>query len=190
MPIRDAILETTLQLIAKQGISATSIQDIADASCCSKANVLYHFSHKEKLIDEALAPTLAATAELISRARHRGLTTVSERQVFTEELVDLLIEHRRGIHTVITHPYLSDVIPALSTARTLMSAMAELVSAGATGEHDRIRFGIAVAGVTYALVSTEILQLETVGPEELKVFLTAALQDMVLNGAEPPVGVS
>ena len=102
----------------------------------------------------------------------------------------MLIEHRRGIHTVITHPYLGDSIPALGAARTLMAAMAELVTGSATGELDRIRFGIAVAGVTYALVSTEILELETLGPDELKIFLTEALQDIVLHSAEPRAGVS
>jgi hypothetical protein len=47
-----------------------------------------------------------------------------------------------------------------------------------------------VAGVTYALVSTEILELETLGPDELKIFLTEALQDIVLHSAEPRAGVS
>lgn len=185
MPIRDVILESTLQLVAKRGISATSLQDIADASSCSKANVLYHFSHKEHLIDVALAPALSATAELIARSEARGLNDDDNRRAFTEELVELLIEHRRGIHTVITHPYLGDSIPALGTARALMSRMAELVSDNATGEHDRMRFGIAVAGVTYALVSTEILDIETLGEEDLKALLTRALQDIVLHGANP-----
>jgi TetR/AcrR family transcriptional regulator len=190
VPIRDVILETTLHLIAKRGISATSLQDIADASACSKANVLYHFSHKEQLIDEALAPTLSAAAGFIARAESRGLRSVDDRRAFTEGLVEMLIEHRRGIHTVITHPYLGDSIPALGAARTLMAAMAELVTGSATGELDRIRFGIAVAGVTYALVSTEILELETLGPDELKVFLTEALQDIVLHSAAPQAGVN
>jgi AcrR family transcriptional regulator len=190
VPSRDVILETTLQLIGKHGISATSIQDIADSSSCSKANVLYHFSHKEQLVDEALASTLHATANFIARFEDRGLVSVEDRRAFTEGLVELLIEHRRGIHTVITHPYLGDSIPALVTARDLMARMAGVVAGSAAEELDRIRFGIAVAGVTYALVSTEILELDTLGPEELKVFLTEALQGMVLPAAGPPVGVS
>jgi AcrR family transcriptional regulator len=187
VPIRDVILETTLQLIAKRGISATSVQDIADASSCSKANVLYHFSHKEQLIDEALAPALAATAALIASTEQRGLNSDTERLAFTEGLVDLLIEHRQGIHTVITHPYLGESIPALATARELMARMAELVSDHSTGEQDRVRFGIAVAGVTYALVSTEILELETLAPDDLKAVLTEALQDIVLHRPQAAV---
>jgi AcrR family transcriptional regulator len=190
VPIRDVILETTLQLIAKSGISATSVQDIAAASSCSKANVLYHFSHKEQLIDQSLAGTLTATAHFINRFENRGLVSVDNRREFTEGLVDLLVEYRRGIHIVITHPYLGDSIPALATARELMARMANIVAGSATSELDRIRFGIAVAGVTYALVSTEILELATLGPTELKAFLTEALQDMVLHSAGPTLGVS
>jgi predicted Zn-dependent protease len=91
---------------------------------------------------------------------------------------------------VITHPYLGDSIPALATARELMARMANIVAGSATSELDRIRFGIAVAGVTYALVSTEILELATLGPTELKAFLTEALHDMVLHSAGPTLGVS
>jgi len=190
VPIRDVILGTTLQLIAKHGISATSLQDIAAASSCSKANVLYHFSHKEHLIDEALASTLSATAQFIGRFEGQGIATLDDRRDFIEELVDLLIAHRRGIHTVITHPYLGDSIPALATARELMTRMANVVAGSATSELDRIRFGIAIAGVTYALVTTEILELATLGPTELKTFLTEALHDMVLHSAGPQVVVS
>lgn len=190
MPTRDLILQTTLQLVAKHGISATSVQDIAAASSCSKANVLYHFSHKEELINEALAGTLGATAQFIDRFENRGLVGVEDRKDFTEGLVDLLVEHRRGIHIVITHPYLGPSISALATARELMARMANIVAGSATSELDRIRFGIAVAGVTYALVSTEILELATLGSTELKAFLTEALQDMVLHAAGPQLGVS
>jgi len=38
-------------------------------------------------------------------------------------------------------------------------------------------------------VSTEILELATLGPTELKAFLTEALQDMVLHSAGPTLGV-
>jgi hypothetical protein len=95
--------------------------------------------------------------------------------------VGVLIEHRRAIHTVITHPYLVGSIPALDQANTLMAGLAELVSEHTPGEHERMRFGIALAGVTYALVSTELLGIGTLDEKELKTSLTEALQDIVLH---------
>lgn len=181
MPLRDRILETSLDLIASRGIAATSVQDIADACECAKASVLYHFSHKEQLIDEALRPALEAIGTLLGEAQKRGLHSLDAKFSFTEALVEILIEHRRAIHLVITHPYLVDSIPALEQAHTLMAGLAELVSDHTAGEHERMRFGIALAGVTYALVSTELLGIGTLNEADLKISLTQALQDIVLN---------
>lgn len=189
MPLRNRILETTLDLIARRGIAATSVQDIADASSCAKASVLYHFSHKEELIDEALRPALAAISTLLAEAANRGLGNREAKLAFTEALVDILIEHRRAIHTVITHPYLVDAIPALEQAHTLMAGLAELVSDHTAGEHERMRFGIALAGVTYALVSTELLGIGTLNDNDLKSSLTSALQDIVLHDKPAASGV-
>jgi len=190
VPLRDRILETTLELLAKRGISATSVQDIADASGCAKASVLYHFSHKEQLIDEALRPALTAVAALLQEATERGLTSLEAQRIFTEDLVGVLIEHRKAIHTVITHPYLVDSIPALEQANTLMAGLAELVSNHTKGEHERMRFGIALAGVTYALVSTELLGIGTLDETELTRSLTSALQDIVLHPNAAPSDVA
>ena len=87
MSVRDQILQATLDLCARRGIAATSLQDIADASNCSKANVVYHFSHKEELIDEALTPSLVATEKLIEAATQQGLATDSDRVSFAQKLV-------------------------------------------------------------------------------------------------------
>ena len=181
MSLRERILETTLDLVATRGIAATSVQDIADASSCAKASVLYHFSHKEQLIDEALQPALEAITNLLENATRRGLTSADAQEVFTKDLVEVLVEHRRAIHTVITHPYLVDSIPALGQAHTLMAGLAELVSTHTPGEHERMRFGIALAGVTYALVSTELLGIGTLDQAELTASLTSALHDIVLG---------
>lgn len=188
MSLRDQILETTLGLIARRGIAATSVQDIADACLCSKATVLYHFSHKELLVDEALRPGLAAVAQLVESTTERGLENAAAKLDFAQALVGVLLEQRLAIHTIITHPYLVDSIPALAQAQALMARLAELVSDQAEGDYEGIRFGIALAGVTYALVSTELLGLNTMAEEDLRTLLTSVLRDMVLPGAATPSG--
>jgi AcrR family transcriptional regulator len=84
--VRDQILQATLDLCARRGIDATSLQDIADASNCSKANVVYHFSHKEELISEALTPALDATVD------EEELT-----EMLTDAVTTMLMRHQ---HTV------------------------------------------------------------------------------------------
>ena len=181
MSVRNQILQATLDLCARRGIAATSLQDIADASNCSKANVVYHFSHKEELIDEALTPSLVATEKLIEAATQQGLATDGDRVSFAQTLVELLVNHRLATHIVITHPYFVDSVPGLKKAQSLMERLADLVSQYSEGEYDRRRFGIVISGVTYTLVSANILELQSVPEEELREMLTSAVSSMVMG---------
>lgn len=181
MSVRDQILQATLELCATRGIAATSLQDIADASDCSKANVLYHFSHKEELINEALAPSLVATEELVSAAETNGLGSAEDRVAFARALVTVLVAHRLATHIVITHPYLVDSIPALKKAQMLMARLADLVSQYSSGEYDRLRFGVVISGVTYTLVSATILEIQSLPEAELTEMLTSVVSAMVMG---------
>ena len=181
MSVRDQILQSTLELCAKRGIAATSLQDIADASNCSKANVVYHFAHKEELINEALAPSIVATQELVSSAESQGLGSERDRITFARSLVELLVTHRLATHIVITHPYFVDSIPALDTAQALMARMADLVAHYSTSEVDRLRFGVVISGVTYTLVSATILEIQSMPENHLTEMLTAVVTSMLMD---------
>ena len=181
--VRDLILQTTLGLCATRGIAATSLQDIADASGCSKANVVYHFSHKEELLDEALAPSLRATEDLVGSTELAGLGSEGERIIFATQLVDLLVTHRLATHIVITHPYFVDSIPALNKAQTLMGRMADLVTQYSAGDYDRLRFGVVISGVTYTLVSASILAINSMPQAELQKMLTSVVSSMVMGSS-------
>ena len=186
MSVREQILQATLDLCARRGIAATSLQDIADASNCSKANVVYHFSHKEELLNEALAPSLEATEKLVAATTAQGLGTDSDRVAFAQDLVELLVSHRLATHIVITHPYFVESIPALKKAQALMGQMADLVTQYSSGEYDRLRFGIVISGVTYTLVTASILELQSVPEGELTTMLTSVVTSMVMSA---PMGV-
>jgi len=45
-------------------------------------------------------------------------------------------------------------------------------------EYERLRFGVAVSGATYALVSAGQLGVERVPDEQLRPLLTSVVQDM------------
>ncbi len=181
MSVREQILQATLDLCARRGIAATSLQDIADVSNCSKANVVYHFSHKEELINEALAPSLEATEKIVAATTTLGLGTDAGRVAFARDLVELLVSHRLATHIVITHPYFVDSVPALKKAQALMGQMADLVTHYSSGEYDRLRFGIVISGVTYTLVSASILELQSVPEDELTTMLTSVVSSMVMS---------
>jgi AcrR family transcriptional regulator len=51
---RRSVLDAAIVTLAKHGLSATSIQDIADAAGLSKGAVHYHFESKDELLQQVL----------------------------------------------------------------------------------------------------------------------------------------
>jgi len=168
---RDDILSTALERFAHQGIAATSVQDIADHSSSSKANVLYHFTSKEQLVDSALHSALGDLEEMVAGAEKTGLSLPTDRSGFINNFVDFLLAHRMAVQIIVTHPYLVDSIPALRSAQELMSRLATLLAEHTADESELLLFGIAVSGATYALVSGGILGFDPMDTTELRPLL-------------------
>ena len=51
---REHVLDAAIAVLAKKGITGTSVQDIADAAGLSKGAVHYHFESKEELLERVL----------------------------------------------------------------------------------------------------------------------------------------
>jgi len=181
---RDEILSAALERFALQGIAATSLQDIAAHSDTSKANVLYHFGSKENLISEALAPTLSALEHIVEAAETAGISGATAQAAFIETFVEFLIGHRLAIHTVVTHPYLVASVPSLHTAQNWMGRMAQLVTSHMDDEHERLRFGVAISGATYALVSAGMLGVAPLADDALPGLLREVLIGMLQQNPE------
>lgn len=180
MSHHDHILQVALERFAHQGIAQTTIQDVADHAGSSKANVLYHFRNKNHLVDVALTPALDALASLLKRAGASALHNAEARRLFIDSFVDFLITHRLATHIIVAHPYLAEQSESLGRAHELMARMAEMVSEMTLGEEDRLRFGIAVSGATYALVSSGILGVPGLDDEAARHGLRDVLGQMLL----------
>ena len=181
MSQRETILQVALRRFAHQGIAATTIQDVADHAHVAKASVLYHFSSKAELVNHALTPSLDALEVLISGMEDHTPGSPRMREDFIRSFVDFLVDHRLATHVVVSHPYLTDDISSLGRAQVMMGRMAQAVSEQTTGETDRLRFGVAVSGATYALVSSGMLGIETLDEENLREGLHTVLSDMMLS---------
>lgn len=178
MSAHDHIQQVALERFALRGIDATTIQDIADTAEVSKASVLYHFSSKEQLVDSVLDHALTDLESLVSSLTSTPLDSAEARSEFLDRFVDFLITHRLASHIVVSHPYLAGQIESLRRASTLMAALAEHLSQAGLAEYERLRFGVAVSGATYALVSAGQLGVERVPDDQLRPLLTSVVQDM------------
>lgn len=178
---RERILEVALNRFAQHGIAATSLQDVADHAQVSKANVLYHFGSKDQLVDHALEPALSALSSLLDTMDQKGVRESETRRAFVPIFVDFLLEHRQATHVVVSHPYLSADIPSLARAQQLMARMAMTVSQQTAGDLDRLRFGVAVSGATYALVSSGQLGVENLDTDTLRAGLRDVINSMLIT---------
>ena len=180
MSHRVQILDSALERFALDGFLATSVQHIADDAGVSKATVMYHFTSKEDLLQHAITPALDELAKLIDAVGDEdSLADTSGRAAFVDAFVPFLITNRLGIHIIVTHAHLAHSHPALIRALTLMSRLADIVERSSTSPIDALRFGVALSGATYALVSETLLGMDKLDPAELEAGLKAVLAEML-----------
>ena len=98
--IRRQLLDQATRLFAAQGYERTSIQDIAEASGCSKAAVLYHWPGKADLFADAVRPAIADLTDLVTDLR--AVQSEQRRDRGLSALVDLTLRHRI-LSAVLTH---------------------------------------------------------------------------------------
>ena len=67
-PGRSGILSAATGLFAVQGVSGTSLQQIAEAAGVTKAAVYHHFPTKDDVVAAVLAPALEALREIVRTA--------------------------------------------------------------------------------------------------------------------------
>lgn len=180
MSHRDQILQSALERFALDGFLATSVQHIADDAGVSKATVLYHFDSKDDLLQHAITPALDEFDKLLDGiGEGESLRDPANRQAFVDAFVPFLISNRLGIHIIVTHAHLSHSHPALIRAMALMSRIADIVERSSSSPIDALRFGVALSGATYSLVSETLLGMKKLDVEELTQGLTSVLSEML-----------
>lgn len=162
MSVREQILQATLDLCARRGIAATSLQDIADASNCSKANVVYHFSHKEELIDAALGSTrpIIVLSALTMAALHFAVWAWNPRWLAPLSLGALIVQIV-SLGSVVPIEILPGFYQAISGATPLGWTTDALIASLAGGEISRVIIALvslAVLTVVAYILSALILR--------------------------------
>lgn len=180
MSHRDLILSHALTRFAMEGFGSTSIQDIATDAGVSKATVLYHFTSKEDLLTAALTPTLEAFERVLNLIpSDHELGHPSTVHSFVDAFVPFLLTHRLGVHLIVTHAHTAHSHPALAQAMDLMSRIAGIVEKSSSSPLDALRFGVALSGATYSLVSETLLGMNKMDPAELEYGLTTVLSEIL-----------
>ncbi len=166
MATSDELRAIALDAFASSGYLGTSLQQIADRAGVSKASVLYHFASKEALLEAALTPAVDRLAVLIDELDGLGRGRRA-RAAFLERFVDLLLEHRAAVYIFVNQSGAIEDTAIIQRAGMLVRRIANYFAENVDSLDEQMRFGIALGGAAYLLVSMERFGAESVPSDEL-----------------------
>jgi len=154
------IIEAALGLFAEHGISGTSLQMIADAIGVTKAAVYHQFKTKEEIVvaaaeAELLRVEAALNAAEAEKSRSRA------REVLLERAVDLAIERRRKVSTLLTDPVVVRIFAKREPFRELMGRLSVLLIGGdGGGAEARVPAAMLLAAISGAVMHPLVANLD------------------------------
>lgn len=167
-----------LEEFATSGYAGTSLHRIADLAGLSKSSVLYHYASKDALLEAAVSPAIERMDEILVSMATKPVTKAS-RTRFISDFVDFLLEHRLEVHLFINQgPSLVDVA-VIDRANELVQRLAEFFASTNMITEHRMRFGIALGGAAYLLVSQQVMGMEVAPYEETRSALVTILRELL-----------
>ena len=174
----DELRSIALTEFATAGYAGTSLHRIADIAGLSKSSVLYHYASKDALLEAAVQPAIERMSGILESMAARPVTRAS-REDFIAEFVDFLLEHRLEVHLFINQgPSLVDV-PVVDRANELVLRLAEFFGTAASTTEHRMRFGVALGGAAYMLVTQQAMGLDSAPKDETRTSLITILGELL-----------
>ena len=152
MSTREELRLIALTEFSNSGYIGTSLQRIAEIAGVSKSSVLYHFSSKEALLDEGLAPAIERMQGILDRTKGVPFS-VERRDAFIVEFVDFLLESRLEVNLFLNHGQSLEDVPVIDRANALVGRLADYFSSATTSTEGVMRFGMALGGAAFILSS-------------------------------------
>ncbi|HXR43234.1 MAG TPA: TetR/AcrR family transcriptional regulator [Pseudolysinimonas sp.] len=178
MATPDELRTIALDAFASSGYLGTSLQQIADKAGVSKASVLYHFASKEALLESALTPAIDQLAVLIDELDGLGGGREA-RAAFLARFVDLLLLHRAALYVFVNQSGAIEDTAVIQRAGALVQRIAAYFAAHVDSVEEKTRFGVALGGATYLLVSMDRFGAETPPDDVLRPALVRVLGELI-----------
>ena len=90
---RQAIIDAAARVFRDKGYESATLAEIASSLDITRSAVLHHFDSKQALLQEVIAPMMAAVDDLLDRREAAGRLTARTRRPFLVELVDVICDH-------------------------------------------------------------------------------------------------
>lgn len=150
-PARRRTIDVALELFARHGVGGTSLQMIADELGVTKAAVYHQFRTKDDIVLAAAEAELAKLVPIIEAAE-RERSTRRQREVLLAGMVDLAVEGRRTVGSILRDPVVVASFGHHDTFRDLMRRLRHLLADDDHGPEARVRPAMLVAAISGAVL--------------------------------------
>lgn len=156
------VVAAALELFAEHGVSATSLQMIADAIGVTKAAVYHQFPTKDEIVLAAAEQELARLEEALDVAEQAAAAGSREQglEVLLAEVVDLAVARRRMVSIMQNDPVMARFLADHEPFEAIMTRMYRLVVGDDAAASDRIPAAMLSAAIGGAVMHPLVVDLD------------------------------
>jgi AcrR family transcriptional regulator len=153
------IITTALALFARHGVGGTSLQMIADEIGVTKAAIYHQYKTKDEIILAAAEAELAMLEAVIDAAE-REPSRKRARDVLIAGIVDLAVDRRRKVSSIVSDPVIVGFFTEHETFRSVMHRLRRLLIGDEAGPEARVRTAMFIAATSGAVIHPFVVDLD------------------------------
>jgi AcrR family transcriptional regulator len=153
------VITAALDLFARHGVGGTSLQMIADKIGVTKAAVYHQYKTKDEIVLAAAEAELARL-EAVIEAAERERSRTRARDALITGIVDLAVDGRRTVRTILSDPVIVGFFAEHETHRDVMHRLRRLLIGDGAGPEARVRTAMLVAAISGAVMHPFVLDLD------------------------------
>jgi AcrR family transcriptional regulator len=153
------IMAAALELFTEHGVSATSLQMIADSIGVTKAAVYHQFKTKEELVLAAAEVDLMGLQTALDAAEAQEHLPEARVEVL-RRVIDLAVERRRMVGAFQRDPVMVRFLAEHEPFRQLMERLYTVLTGGDPGPEARVRAAMFSAAIGGAVMHPLVVDLD------------------------------
>ncbi|CAI7973460.1 MULTISPECIES: TetR/AcrR family transcriptional regulator [unclassified Parafrankia] len=156
---RERLRATALELFTERGVSATSLQMIADAMGVTKAAVYHHYKSKDEIVLAVVRPALEQLMGLVRLAESRR-SRAAQVETMIVGLADLIIANRRLYALLQGDPTCTAILQRYPEFPTLGERLVALLAGPDPDPGSVVAAGMLLAGLRGAGSDPRVMVLD------------------------------
>ena len=153
------IIAAALDLFTRHGVGGTSLHMIADHIGVTKAAVYHQYKTKDEIIIAAAEAELARLEAIVAAAETERSRSRA-RDVLLTGMIDLAVESRRTMSTILTDPVIGGFFAEHEAFRDVMQRLRRLLVGDDAGPAARVRIAMLIASTSGAVMHPFVADLD------------------------------